>query len=237
MSKLLLWIFALNLIFKVVTEKIPTLENSLYFIFSRFLLITFILIYWLRIEKNKIEFKYFRYTHWSFASVVIIFVCFLLATKGIAREFMSPYYLLLVECIIVGLFEELLCRYMIFNNFLSKGYKYKKSIILTSLLFALFHLSNLLSGSSIYSVINQIEFAFIIGLILQLIFIRTSSLIIIVAIHALINFLGSYSSLTVSTANEKILVSNFLMNQIFILVIYIIVLPLYFWRLKNDKLA
>jgi membrane protease YdiL (CAAX protease family) len=200
------------------------------------LLIAFILFIWYKIKRYKFNYDILKSKKWLLFSFVIIIICFSAVTKNSDPSFLNKYYLLLAECICVGFLEELLCRYILFEYLLTKTKKYNVSIALASLIFAIFHISNLFSGSSIYSTINQIELAFIIGLLLQFVFIKTNNLIIIITIHAVINFLGSHSSLTSHIEAQKISFNDFILNQLFILVIYLMVVPIYFWRLRYDRL-
>jgi membrane protease YdiL (CAAX protease family) len=133
----------------------------------------------------------------------------------------------------VGILEELLFRYIAFDYFFSKSKNYVHSAALVSLLFALFHISNLFSGSSIFSVINQIEVAFLFGLLLQFVFLKTNNLVIVSTIHALINFIGSNTSVDNNTIIEHITFHDFIFNQLLILIIYVIFIPIYNWGLKN----
>jgi membrane protease YdiL (CAAX protease family) len=141
----------------------------------------------------------------------------------------------LIRCISVGGLEEFLFRYLIFVYFLEKFKRYLSSIFFVSLIFALFHISNLFFGSGLYSFILQIETAFIIGLILQYIFLKTNNLIIVITIHALFNFFGTYHSLESTQINEYIGFKDFITSQILILVIYAILIPIYLWGLKINK--
>lgn len=236
MFKLILWTFTLNLIFKLIIQNISNYNSTVLFIVSRFLLVIFVLFIWCKLKKNRFDYNVVKSKKWLIFSIVLIVICFSIVTKETNQLEVNGYYLLLLECLSVGFLEELLFRYIVFDYFLLKTKKYKKSILTTSLIFALFHVSNLFSGSSIYSIINQIEFAFIIGLILQLVFIKTNNLVIISSIHGLINFLGSNSSLTDHLEIQKISFNDFIMNQLFILVIYLMVVPIYFWRLRYDRL-
>jgi len=236
MFKILLWTFTLNLFFKFIIQNSSNYNSTALFIVSRYLLIAFILFVWYKLKKNRFDYNVLKSKKWLIFSIVLIVICFSIVTKETNQLLVNQYYLLLLECLSVGFLEELLFRYIVFDYFLIKTKKYKVSIVLASLIFALFHISNLFSGSSIYSTINQIEFAFIIGLVLQFIFIKTKNLIIISTIHALINFLGTHSGLTRHIEIKEITFNDFIMNQLFILVIYLMVVPIYFWRLKYDRL-
>lgn len=106
-------------------------------------------------------------------------------------------FIFLLSCLTVGLFEELLFRKFTFE-YVKKSMENAsghiwKAIIISSLIFAFAHSSNVFSSNVVsLSVINQIVFAFGIGIILQALFIRFKNIIIVVAIHGIINFFGSY---------------------------------------------
>lgn len=233
MYKLLFWVFILNFILKLLLINIPFISYDILFILSRFLLTLYIIFIWFKFKKNTFNYSILYNKKWIILSILVTLICFLIITKNVENKNLDKYYLLLVECISVGILEELLFRYIAFDYFFSKSKKYEHSATLVSLLFALFHISNLLSGSSIFSVINQIEVAFLFGLLLQFVFFKTKNLIIVSTIHALINFIGSNTSLENKTLIEHITFHDFIFNQILILFIYIIFIPVYKWGLKN----
>lgn len=236
MYKLLIWIFTLNIILKYFIQISTISSNNFWLDLSRrCCLIFFIVFFWYIIKKNTFNFKILLNVKWAFLSVVLLLVSFFVIVKEADLITTKKNIWLLIKCFSVGVLEELLFRYIVFDYFVSTFKKVKKSIILTSFLFAIFHLSNLFFGSSLYSTIIQIEFAFLSGLLLQLVFLKTNNLIIVISIHTLINFFGSQSSLTTNKAIEQISFNDFVLNQILILLIYLIILPLYFWKVKNDK--
>ncbi len=233
MYKLLFGVFILNLIFKLALINIPFISNDVLFILSRFLLTLYIIFIWFKLKKNAFDYRILYNKKWIILSVLLTLVCFLIITKNVENKILGRYYLFLIECLSVGFLEELLFRYIAFDYFFSKSKKYEHTAALVSLLFALFHISNLFSGSSIYSVINQIEVAFLFGLMLQFVFLKTNNLILVSTIHALINFIGSNSSVENNTIIEHITFHDFIFNQILIVFIYIILMPIYNWGLKN----
>jgi membrane protease YdiL (CAAX protease family) len=234
MYKLITWVFLLNLFFRFIILNIDASNTSILFIISRLLLLVFIIYYWHYKNKNTFDYRILKSKKWFIISVLLIVICFLFIVEG-KIQLTQKYLLHLIKCISVGGLEEFLFRYLIFVYFLEKFKRYLSSIFFVSLIFALFHISNLFFGSGLYSFIFQIETAFIIGLILQYIFLKTNNLIIVITIHALLNFLGTYRTLESTQINEYIVFKDFITSQILILVIYAILIPIYLWGLKINK--
>jgi membrane protease YdiL (CAAX protease family) len=95
----------------------------------------------------------------------------------------------------IGFFEEFYFRLFVFSLLCSfyKTSLFKISII-TSALFAIVHLSNLLLNSYAFNdVLFQVMFAFATGLFLQLIFINVKNIYIPALIHFFIDFNSSFS--------------------------------------------
>lgn len=233
MYKLLFWVFVLNFILKLVLINIPFISYDILFILSRLFLILYIIFTWFYFKKNAFNYSILYNKKWIILSILVTLVCFLIITKDVENKILARYYLFLAECISVGILEELLFRYIAFDYFFSKSKKYKQSAALVSMLFALFHISNIFSGSSIFSVINQIEVAFLFGLFLQFVFFKTNNLILVSTIHALINFIGSNTSVGNNSIIEHITFHDFIFNQILIVIIYGIFIPVYNLGLKN----
>lgn len=98
-----------------------------------------------------------------------------------------------VKCLLIGLGEELLFRGILFG-FLSELFEKRKSpflpVLLSSVLFALFHLVNLLDGAGILPVLQQIGYSFLIGAMLAVLLVQTENLWLCVILHALFDFGG-----------------------------------------------
>jgi membrane protease YdiL (CAAX protease family) len=95
----------------------------------------------------------------------------------------------------IGLFEEFYFRLYIFSLLCSL---YKKNLfkisVLTSFLFAIVHLSNLLLNSySCNDVVFQVMFAFAIGIFFQILLIKFKNIYIPVLIHFFIDFNSDFS--------------------------------------------
>ena len=104
-------------------------------------------------------------------------------------------YIALFGSVIIGpILEELVFRYLIYNN-LNKFNKKNTSIILSSLIFALVH----------NGFIN-IVYAFIIGTILTIIYSKNKNIKEVIILHMVANFM----SLLIKEYNPIILISSFL---------------------------
>lgn len=191
-----------NILLKEINKEIFE-DNLLTKIISKFLLIIATVIL---LIKYSLLIK-FKYNKRSIFFTIISFIITLLAFLFIKNEIVInrliidnyKHFLFLLSCFAVGLFEELFFRIFMFLFMLKIFEKDKrrllKSIILTSIFFGIAHYSNFLNPEYYtLSVINQSLFAISIGILLQSLYIRFNSLIFIVTIHTLINYLGSYKS-------------------------------------------
>lgn len=234
MFKLITWVFLLNLFFRFIINNIDAANTDILIIISRLLLLAFIIYYWYYKNTNTFDFRILHSKKWFIISVLLIITSFLFVVNR--RIPLTQHYIVhLIKCMSVGTLEEFFSRYLIFVYFLEKFKRYPTSVFLVSLIFALFHISNLIFGSGVYSFIIQIEIAFIIGLILQYIFLRTNNLIIVISIHTLLNFLGTYRNIESIHTDELIIFKDFITNQIMILVFCAIFIPIYLWGLKINK--
>lgn len=150
----------------------------------------------------------------------------------------------LSSCLLVGVFEELFFRIFIFFFVLKILYNRKNkllySILLTSFIFGFSHLSNLFNPEYLkISVVNQVLFAFSIGLLLQSIYIRTKSLTFIICLHTLINYFGSYKNhllfSEIDDLETQYTFNDFITTFISIMAFtIIIVLPLSYLLIRKD---
>ncbi len=235
MYKFLIFIFLVNLLIRILIIDIIGKEDILPFIISRLLLTAIIVYIWYFKKKKQFDYEVISNRKWLTISLFLLMGSFLLLQYKFEVPNTYAFRLFFIECVSVGILEELLFRKITFEHFYKKTQDYNSSILVTSFLFAIFHLSNLLLGASFFSAIIQIEFAFILGLLLQFIFIRTKSLVFVITLHALINLFGSFGSQISSHPVEPFLISYFINNQLFIAIIYLLI-PLYFKGLKWNNL-
>lgn len=139
-----------------------------------------------------------------------------------------------------GIFEEVFFRLLIFA-FIYKALVNSNLFIISivsSLIFSLFHLYNLVFGSTdIANSLFQIVFAFGVGLFFQTLLIKTRRLYHLIIFHALINFNGGLNNFfEIASTKTEISKSGFDYFSFIVLLIYttIIVIVSYF-LLRNHK--
>lgn len=109
----------------------------------------------------------------------------------------APVYLICfaLQCLAVGLFEELAFRGVILLMFAEKRYTTRKgllwSLMLSSAVFGGVHLINLLVGGGLGEVILQIGYSFLIGAMCSVVLLKTHNLWLCVILHAVYNFCGT----------------------------------------------
>lgn len=98
-----------------------------------------------------------------------------------------------IECVFVALFEELAFRGVLFLSILKNRNTTKGlfiSIVISSALFGLFHMVNLIYGASIGSVLLQVGYSTLVGCMCAFVLIKTKSIWLSVLVHAVYNFCG-----------------------------------------------
>ena len=99
-----------------------------------------------------------------------------------------------VSCLSVGFFEELAFRGCIFIVVLEKmkrnNWGVFFAIVISSAIFGVIHLVNVLAGGSVGAVILQVGYSFLIGGMCSVILVRTSNIWYCVLLHSVYNFAG-----------------------------------------------
>ena len=100
-----------------------------------------------------------------------------------------------LECLAIGLFEELAFRGVILPMLAEKRHTTRKglfwSLILTSAVFGAVHLANVLLGAGLGGVILQIGYSFLIGAMCSVVLLKTRNIWLCVILHALYDFCGT----------------------------------------------
>ncbi len=118
-----------------------------------------------------------------------------LATKD-ARLTGSPgaVALFALECLFIGVFEEMAFRGVFFLIILetrrATGKQIFFSTVASSALFGMVHLFNLLAGAGVGSVVMQVGYSFLIGGMCAVVLLRTKNIWLSVLLHAIYDFCG-----------------------------------------------
>lgn len=150
--------------------------------------------------------------------IPLIFIELIVFTSGVnVNNALSYYFVLLLFTIFVGISEELFFRGIILNILKENGVKF--SIYVSSILFAILHLTNIAGGSSINYVLLQVVFAFLFGLVAAQITIITKSILPAIIWHF------SHDFIAFVTGNElNQLTLTLLVIQCIVLLLYAIYL-------------
>lgn len=124
---------------------------------------------------------------------------------------------------LVGMFEEILYRGIILNNMLDKWGSTKtgmiKAVILSSLIFGLGHLVNLLGGfQAPITTITQVIYTFLNGILFACIYIRCKNIWAVIILHAVDDWLclvsSIYHTVTISTVSIDSSITSMLITSI-----------------------
>lgn len=103
------------------------------------------------------------------------------------------FILYLVMCVLISTFEELIFRKLLFLSILKQTKtkkRYLYSITLSSFIFAVLHLINLIGGASFLPTLLQVGYSFLIGMMLCLILLISNNIVLCIIIHSIYNILG-----------------------------------------------
>ncbi len=110
----------------------------------------------------------------------------------VERTELLPLFLL--ECLLIGLFEETAFRGRPFLAILEKRRGTTKQIFMTSLissaLFGLVHLANLLEGAGLGATLLQVGYSFLIGGMCTIVLLKTGNLLFCILLHAIFDVGG-----------------------------------------------
>ena len=121
------------------------------------------------------------------------FYCLIWGDATVTHSRPLYWVMLALECLAIGLFEELTFRGVIFLTFAERRHTTRKgllvSLLLTSAVFGGVHLFNLFA-SSLPSVLLQIGYSFLIGAMCSVVLLKTRNIWLCVLIHAVYDFGG-----------------------------------------------
>ena len=120
------------------------------------------------------------------------FIALISGSAVITRGELLP--LLILDCLLIGIFEEFAFRGTLFLGILSKHCKTRRQILLTTVIcsavFGLVHFANLLESAGFGATLLQVGYSFLIGGMCSIVLLRTGNLFYCVILHAVYDFGG-----------------------------------------------
>lgn len=183
-----------------------------------------------------------------------IFTLLYLAVCNLDGNFWSNVPLLILYTVnnfSIGMMEEIIVRGLILGIMMyawkNQPHGQMKAVLLSSFLFAIGHLGNLLTNEP-SGVFTQITYAFIFGVFFAAIVLRGNNIWSAIALHSLIDFVSGIGELMTAQAGEAVsdadqAVSTFSLADIFfnipVLITFVLfvygVCILIFWKKSNQS--
>ena len=120
-------------------------------------------------------------------------IAYLDGRTQLTEPFYEVYYFAL-ESFTIGFFEEVVFRGVILIVLLQRFPKTKKgmfmAVIISSAVFGLIHLINILTGANVGSTLLQVGYSFLMGMMWAVVFIKTKNIWMSIILHASYNFFG-----------------------------------------------
>ena len=145
--------------------------------------------------------------------------------------------------IFVGIYEELLCRGVIQNEFIERFGKTRKqvlfSILSASLIFGCMHITNVLAGQTLFETLIQIAQATCFGMVFGIIYYRTRNITLNIFLHGFYDFGISFAtnniywdSKTITTGPISMKIS--IISTIFLCLLHITAFIILFRNIKQE---
>ncbi|WP_301420357.1 CPBP family intramembrane glutamic endopeptidase [Mammaliicoccus lentus] len=164
----------------------------------------------------------FKFNWKSFLKGILIgWYAFVLCYLNFPKSFedletnVQTLMLIVIANLLVGAFEEILCRGIIFSQLLKK-YSPIKAAFISSLIFGLAHLMNLTISDDFLAVFLQVIYAIFVGIFFAAIYYVTKSIWSVIALHGLVDL---SSSLSTQEGEPISSLTELLLNHLFILLI------------------
>ena len=130
-------------------------------------------------------------------------IALLTGEATVTRPALAPLFLL--DCLLIGAFEEIAFRGTLFLAVLKRHRASTKQIFLTvalsSAVFGLSHLANLLEGAGIGATLLQVGYSFLIGGMCSIVLLKTGNLLICILLHTIFDVGGGFISV-LGTGNQ-----------------------------------
>lgn len=135
-----------------------------------------------------------------FTGIAFLSINFMSLPSGILGTIkIEKLILLALSCLMTGTFEELVFRGMIQNMVLKITDKPMKAIVISSFIFGIVHILNLIAEPQIVvGTITQVIYTFSLGMVLGTIYMCRGKIIEVMILHGAFNFLGQFTAIFAS---------------------------------------
>jgi len=124
---------------------------------------------------------------------LLVFALF--TSKNLDTVILTQFF---ITAVAVGIAEEMIFRVVAFRGMVASGSSAKKAILVSALLFSMFHLTNLLSGTELVQTASQLINTFMMGVLFAYIYYKTESILYVILLH----FMWDLSAFSVSAFGE-----------------------------------
>jgi len=215
-----------------------------FYLLTNIKMVIFIAIIMLMVRAAGVGVSFFKFAKYKFDRRVLpacLLIVAYLAIQLNPREFIFNHQfavvLLLFSAGLLGaLAEELVFRVFISTNLYRAGFSPRRVIVVSSIFFSVIHTLNIFKFEyDLFSILNQLVFAFFVGLLLGSLYFITRSLLFVWIFHFLINIPGLLARLSPSEnfGNEKelSLADNIVSSVIFLLLMSpLFIVSMYYLR-------
>lgn len=122
------------------------------------------------------------------------FIPWINGVNNFANVGVQEVLLFITYCVLIGIFEEIVFRGIIFPSLLNYFEKSKKglikSMIISSAIFGVAHIVNVFSGAGLIETLLQVAYSTLIGGLCVFAFVKTTNIISSIIVHSLYNFGG-----------------------------------------------
>lgn len=136
--------------------------------------------------------KFFKSITYGFPMLIIAGISLIGSLSSLDGFNLGNFINLLLLTIFIGIAEEFLCRGWLQNEFIERYGDTKKHIILSilfsSLIFGLIHLSNIIAGQDVFTTIIQVIQATSAGLLLGSVYYKTKNIWAVIFLHSIYDF-------------------------------------------------
>jgi len=143
---------------------------------------------------------------------------------------------LTVYTLFIGVSEEFLCRGIFCNVIFNKYRNVHAAVLISSAIFGIMHLSNLLGGAPLDETLLQIFYAFAFGVLFAAVYVRCKNIWAVVLLHAFFDFCSSAPEILTPVVASEINLTD-TNSLIIIAVVSVVAVCIGLFLIRKSKMA